>query len=118
MSLGRLPLSGCRVVSSFYSVSSSTSRAYEIRALEVIGYDPSIQAFPSTVFSNVAGIPLPYRYDVQGNDVSIRTEFGGGATYTGSFSEDGNAFSGGWRPDEGKEGPGNVAYDLWGRRAQ
>jgi hypothetical protein len=25
--------------------------------------------------------------------------------------------SGGWRPDPGKEGPGNVAYDISGTRA-
>ena len=35
----------------------------------------------------------------------------GGATYTGSFSADGNSGSGGWRPDRGA-GLGNVAYDI------
>jgi hypothetical protein len=79
---------------------------YEIRGLEVIGYDPSTDTFPSTVYSNMVGVPLPYQYEVQGNNVRIRTEFGGGATFTGTLSEDGNSFSGGWRPDEGKEGRG------------
>jgi hypothetical protein len=30
----------------------------------------------------------------------------------GTFSDDGNSMSGGWRPDEGKEGGGNIAYDV------
>jgi hypothetical protein len=33
------------------------------------------------------------------------------------WSEDGSTFSCGWRPDPGREGPGNVAYDIWGGRA-
>ena len=33
------------------------------------------------------------------------------------WSEDGEALSGGWRPDEGREGTGNVAYDISGTRA-
>jgi hypothetical protein len=88
-----------------------------LQFLEVIGYDPATQTFPSTVYSNVSVEALPYRYTVEGRDVKIRTEFGGGATYTGTFSEDGNSMSGGWRPDEGTAGPGNVAYDLTGTRA-
>jgi hypothetical protein len=87
---------------------------FEIKGLEIIGHDPERGVFPSTVFSNMVGIPLPYVYDIQGDDVTIRTEFGGGATYKGKFGEDGKSFSGGWRPD--KEAPGNVAYDLSGTR--
>jgi hypothetical protein len=89
---------------------------FEIKGLEVIGYDPSTQTFPSTVYSNMVGVGLPYTYDVQGNDVRIRTEFAGGATFTGTIGEDGNSFAGGWRPDEGSAQPGNVAYDLRGTR--
>lgn len=89
----------------------------ELQFLEIIGYDPATDTFPSTVYSNVAGQPLPYHYDVRGDDITIRTEFGGGATYRGRFSEDGKVMSGGWRPDEGMAGPGNVAYDLTGTRA-
>jgi hypothetical protein len=51
------------------------------------------------------GEPIPYEYDVHGRDFAIRTELGGGATYTGGFSADGNTASGGWRPDPGLEGP-------------
>jgi hypothetical protein len=63
------------------------------------------------------GIPIPYEYDVQGDQVTIRTELAGGATFTGTWAEDGASMSGGWRPDPGKEGPGNVAYDISGTRA-
>ncbi|TMK43914.1 MAG: DUF1579 domain-containing protein [Actinobacteria bacterium] len=87
---------------------------YEIHGLELIGYDPESDVFPSTVYSSVVGIPLAYEYDVQGDDVTIRTEFAGGATFRGRFGADGDSFSGGWRPD--KEVPGNVAYDISGTR--
>jgi Protein of unknown function (DUF1579) len=89
---------------------------YEIKGLEIIGYDPATGKYPSMVYSSMVGMPLPYEYEIEGNNVTIRTEFGGGATWRGTVSEDGNSYSGGWRPDEGKENPGNVAYDLWGTR--
>ncbi|RPJ53147.1 MAG: DUF1579 domain-containing protein [Methanobacteriota archaeon] len=87
-----------------------------IQSLEVIGYDPSSDTFPSTVYSNLAGDPIPYRYDVRGNDVTITTDLGGGATMRGTISEDGTTFAGGWRPNPGAEGSGNVAYDFVGTR--
>jgi Protein of unknown function (DUF1579) len=90
----------------------------EIRGLEIIGYDPATGRFPSTVYSNLVGVPIPYEYEVQGDRVTIRTELAGGATYTGTWAKDGELMSGGWRPDPGKEGPGNVAYDIRGRRAE
>jgi hypothetical protein len=52
---------------------------------------------------------------VHGDQVTIRTELNGGATYTGTFSQDDNSGSGGWRPDAGA-GPGNVAYDITATR--
>jgi hypothetical protein len=91
----------------------ATFMGMEIRSLELIGYDPSRGTFPSTVYSNLVGVPLPYEWDVQGDDLRISTD---GAKFTGSFSEDGSAFSGGWRPDPGREGPGNVPYDIAGTR--
>jgi hypothetical protein len=91
---------------------------YEIEGLELIGYDPSTGTFPSTVFASMVGVPIPYTYEIHGNEVTIRTELAGGATFRGTLSEDGNQFSGGWRPDEGKEGPGNVAYDITGTRVE
>jgi hypothetical protein len=88
----------------------------DIRGLELIGYDPATGRFPSTVYSSLVGTPIPYEYDIQGDQVIIRTELAGGATFTGTFSEGGDTGSGGWRPDEGKAGPGNVAYDLTATR--
>ena len=87
-------------------------------ALEVIGYDEATGKFPSTVFASMLGTPIPYEYDVQGDRVTIRTELAGGATFTGTWAEDGSSMSGGWRPDPGKEGPGNVAYDISGTRTR
>ena len=92
-------------------------QSLEVRGLEIIGYDPKTGRFPSTVYSNLVGVPIPYEYDIQGHRVTIRTELAGGATYTGTWAEDGESMAGGWRPDPGKEGPGNVAYDISGRRA-
>src|SRR4029450_7506547 len=89
---------------------------YQVQGLEVIGYDPATGKFPSTVYSTMGGVPIPYQYDIQGDQVRIRTELNGGATYIGSFSPDGNSGSGGWRPDEGA-GPGNGAYDINTNRA-
>ena len=88
----------------------------KIQSLEIIGYDPMNDTFPSTVYSNLVGVPIPYRYDVKGKDVTITTDLVGGAKMTGKISEGGNTFSGGWRPNPGKEGPGNVAYDFVGTR--
>ncbi len=89
-----------------------------IQSLELIGYDPSTDTFPSTVYSSLAGIPIPYRYDVRGRDVTITTDLAGGATMTGRIGEDGTTFSGGWKPNPGAEGQGNVAYDFVGTRVK
>lgn len=88
----------------------------EIEGLELIGYDPASGTFPSTVYSNLAGIPLPYRWEINGDELTITTDMLG-ATFRGRWSEDGTSFSGGWRPNPGREGPGNVAYDISGGRA-
>jgi Domain of unknown function (DUF4440)/Protein of unknown function (DUF1579) len=89
---------------------------YDVKGLELIGYDPETGTFPSTAYSNASPAPLPYRWDVHGDELKITTEVLG-ATFRGRWSEDGSSFSGGWRPDPGREGPGNVAYDIWGSRA-
>lgn len=89
---------------------------YDVKGLELIGYDPETGTFPSTVFSNASPVPLPYRWEVHGDELTITTEVLG-ATFHGRWSEDGSSFSGGWRPNPGREGPGNVAYDIWGSRA-
>ena len=89
-----------------------------IQSLELIGYDPSTDTFPSTVYSSLVGIPIPYRYDLRGRDVTITTDLAGGATMTGRIGEDGNTFSGGWRPNPGAEGQGNEAYDFVATRVK
>lgn len=89
-----------------------------IASLEVIGYDPASDTFPSTVYSSLVGVPIPYRYEVRGRDVTITTDLAGGARMTGRISDDGNTFSGGWRPNPGVEDPGNVAYDFVATRVR
>ena len=87
-----------------------------IDSLELIGYDPETDTFPSTVFSNLSPVPLPYRWDVRGDSVTITVSYRPlDATFTASWREDGT-FSGGWRPDPGADETVNVAYDIAGRR--
>jgi hypothetical protein len=88
----------------------------EIDSLELIGYEPETGTFPSTVFSNLSPVPLPYRWDVQGDAVTITVSYGPlDATFTGSWREDGT-FSGGWRPNPGADETVNVPYDIGGHR--
>ncbi len=92
---------------------------FEIQSTEIIGYDPSTKAFASHVYSNMSGIALPYQWDVQGDTLMISVEEAGyAAKFKGTFSDNGNALSGGWRPEPGTENPGNVAYDLSGTRVK
>ena len=86
-----------------------------IESLELIGYDPATDTFPSIVFANMAAKPLAYRWDLDGDDVTITTDELG-ATFHGRWS--GDEFSGGWRPNPGREGPGNIPYDVSGHRAK
>ena len=87
----------------------------EIESLELIGYDPSTQAFSSNAYSNLAPFALPYQWDLQDNVLRISTE---ASKFEGIFSEDGDTFSGGWRPIPGMEGPGNIPYDISGTRVK
>jgi hypothetical protein len=89
----------------------------KIDSLELIGHDPEADTFPSTVFSNLSPVPLPYTWEVQGDSVTITVAYPPlDATFTGSWREDGT-FSGGWRPNPGAEETVNVPYDIGGRRA-
>ena len=81
-------------------------RGLKFQSLEIIGYDPSSETFPSSVYSNMSGIVLPYQWSVEGNTVTHWTH---AHKYTGAFSEDGRTLSGGWRP---VEGTGGGAYDA------
>jgi Protein of unknown function (DUF1579) len=90
----------------------------EIESLELIGYDPETEAFPSTVFSNMSPAPLPYRWEVAGDAVTIAVSYGPlDATFTGSRREDGS-FSGGWRPNPGADETVNFPYDIGGHRLE
>lgn len=90
----------------------------EIESFEVIGYDPQTRTFPSTVYANLAQAPLPYRWQVDGDELTIKAE-AAGATFHGRWNQDGTVFSGGWRPDPGHENdPGNIPYDIAGSRAE
>jgi hypothetical protein len=84
-----------------------------IKSHELIGYDPKANAFPSQVYSNMAGEPWPYTWDVQGDDITITiTKAPMDAKFTGRFSPDGNSFSGGWRPNPGADEVVNAGYDI------
>jgi hypothetical protein len=87
----------------------------KVEGVEIIGYDPATKRFPSTVFSNMIGVPIAYEYDVRDDGYTITTDLSGGATFTGTFGDDGS-MSGGWRPNPGVEDPGNIAYDVAGTR--
>jgi hypothetical protein len=88
----------------------------DIDSLELIGYDPESETFPSTVFSNLSPAPLPYRWEVEGDAVTITVSYVPlDATFTGSWREDGT-FSGGWRPNPGADESVNLPYDIGGSR--
>jgi hypothetical protein len=89
----------------------------EISNHELIGYDAETGTFPSTVFSNIGPQPLPYRWEVEGEELKISVSYGPlDATFTGSWSEGGERFGGGWRPNPGADETINVPYDIGGRR--
>lgn len=89
----------------------------QIESLELIGYDPETGTFPSTVFSNLSGTPLPYRWEIDDDKLKISVSYGPlNSTFTGSFEEDGEGFRGGWRPNPGADRTVNVPYDIGGRR--
>jgi Protein of unknown function (DUF1579) len=88
----------------------------EIDALELIGYDPETDTFPSTVFSGFSPTPLPYRWEVREESVKIAVSYDQlDATFTGRWRDDGT-FSGGWRPNPGADETANPPYDIGGRR--
>ena len=89
----------------------------KIDSLELIGYDPETDTFPSTVYSNLSPTPLPYRWEVDDDTVTISVSYGPlDATFKGAFGSDGHSFSGGWRPNPGADETVNVPYDIGGRR--
>ena len=62
----------------------------QIDSLELIGYDPETETFPSTVYSNFSPDPLPYKWDIQGDTVTIAVSHGPlDSTFAGAWREDG-----------------------------
>jgi hypothetical protein len=89
----------------------------QLRSLELVGYDPQTQALASNVYSNMSPMPLPYKWDVQDDTLTISVAYGPlDATFKGKFSKDGKSFSGGWRPNPGADETINVPYDIEGTR--
>ena len=89
----------------------------KIESVEIIGYDPETGAFSSYVYSNFSPEPLPYKWDLRGDTLTISVSYGPlDAAFRGTFSEDGESFSGGWRPNPGADETVNVPYDIGGVR--
>lgn len=80
-----------------------------LHGLEIIGYDDATDDFPSTVYGDMSSVPFAYRWDVRGDTV---IHSGLGAKYTGTFSEDGNTLTGGWRPEDGQKSSPENTYDA------
>ena len=67
------------------------------RFIEFIGYDEARRSCTSRLFDNF-GDRFTYEWGVDGNDICISFgQKGSGNSFTGSFSEDGNAYAGRWR---------------------
>lgn len=85
----------------------------QVVSREIIGYDPKTDTFPSYVYSNMSPDPLPYEWDIRGDDITIKVNYGPiSSTFHGKFAPDGNSFSGGWRPNPGADKDINAAYDA------
>jgi hypothetical protein len=90
----------------------------QIDSLELIGYDPKTKTFPSTVYSNMSPTPLPYRWDVGDDTVTISVSYGPlDATFNGAFSEARASVEDGVRT-RGADETVNVPYDISGRRVR
>ena len=48
----------------------------DLDSLELIGFDPETGTFPSTVFTNIAPTPLPYRWEIDGDTLKISVSYG------------------------------------------
>jgi hypothetical protein len=92
---------------------------FKVNARELIGYDPASGSFASHVYSNFSPEPLPYRWDLRDGRLTISVSYGAlDATFSGEFSEDGESFSGGWRPNPGADETINIPYDVAGTRVK
>src|SRR5262245_24811238 len=90
---------------------------FKVNAHELIGYDPETEAFASYVYSNLSPMPLPYKWDLREDTLTISVSYGPlDAKFTGEFRDGGETFSGGWRPHPGADQTINIAYDVMGTR--
>jgi hypothetical protein len=90
---------------------------FQVKSHELIGHDPETGAFASNVYANISPVPLPYRWDLRDRTLTISVSYGQlDSTFTGEFSEDGESFAGGWRPNPGADETINIPYDIAGTR--
>ncbi len=90
---------------------------FEVDSEELIAHDPESGKFKSSVYSNMSPLPLPYDWDVKDGSMTITVSQGPlDATFKGELGEDGNTFSGGWRPNPGADEVVNPPYDIGGTR--
>ena len=87
----------------------------QIDGLEIVGYEPETDSLASLVYANVAPVPIPYHWAMEGQELTIHMD--AGATMRATLSDDGRSFAGRWAPDPGHEDdPGMIAYDFGGSR--
>jgi hypothetical protein len=90
---------------------------FQVDSEELIAHDPESGRFKSNVYSNMSPVPLPYYWDVKDGSMTITVSHGPlDATFKGELGEDGNTFSGGWRPNPGADEMVNPPYDIGGTR--
>jgi Protein of unknown function (DUF1579) len=90
---------------------------FQIDSEELIGYNAETGKFRSFVYSNLSPEPLPYEWEVREGRMTITVSYGPlDATFTGELGEDGDTFSGGWRPNPGASELVNPPYDIAGAR--
>ena len=82
---------------------------FKFWSMEIIGYDPAIDAFTSQVYSSMEGTVRVYHWDFQGDTLTHWEET---SKYTGTISADGKTITGGWRPLEGYESNEGNTYDA------
>ncbi|MBG0741139.1 DUF1579 family protein [Paeniglutamicibacter antarcticus] len=84
-----------------------------IESREIIGYNAQSQALESSVYSNLAPDPWPYRWGIDGDVLTISVNYGPlDSTFKGNI----RSFSGGWIPNPGADPTANVAYGIVSER--
>jgi hypothetical protein len=87
----------------------------QIDSLELIGYDPEMDIFPSTVYSNLSPAPLPYKWDVKGRHGDDRRGVRAPGRDLG-FLARGQHVLGRRASQPGADETVNVPYDIGGHR--